>query len=984
MGESVSFSVPTAILAALTGSTILTFALLYVRTIPGVAQGMGYWVIGFGLNSLRLGFYYFGSKVGVDVATIVAESFQASQSFFIVAGALTFVGKSPPVRAIVLGCLISVAWAAAATFLNFGFLFLTVPLYGITGAAIIYSGSLLLKSTHHKAFEPQAFVRWALVLWGIHKWNFPFLRSVEWFAPWGFVIAQGLSMAIAIGVIVFVMRSLQLAVVEESSKRQEADTALVKSEQIYRSVIETAHDGFWIVNQDGFIEEVNNAYVKRSGFARGELIGKHVSEIDVGDTQSDVEARIRRILASGSELFVSQHRAKNGEIWDAEIGISCAGGEDKIRFFDFIRDITDRIRDERALIESERRFRRILEEVPLIAISLDLEGRIAFANDRFLTLAGWQKDDVLGKDWFETFIPAEISAKLGRIFRESVTSGGVGQFTTYENDILTRDGNRLLISWFNVASKNPDGTIHDITCFGRDVTEHQRQEQALKESENLYRSAFRISPDAVNINRLSDGLYVDINEGFTRLTGFTREDIEGRTSRDISIWADPKDRERLVFGLSESGVVENLEAKFRRKDGSLTVALMSARLIELAGERHILSITRDISDLREAEERLNQAQKMEAIGQLTGGIAHDFNNLLQVIETNLELARELTGSASPDATEMIDAALKSERRGAELTQKLLVFSRKHALHPKRFDACSWLAGEIKLLSRTLGEDIEIHTEQSTDVVAVNVDENTLTNALLNIAINARAAMPFGGTLTASTARRHFAKGIPIENDTLPPGDYVELAISDTGVGMPKETLQRAFEPFFTTKDVGEGSGLGLSMVYGFARQSGGTVTIESELGKGTTVRILLPAATDEATGVGSGRLERTATNHETKVLLVEDDAAVRKSTIRLLKAIGCEVVETDKAAPVADILKNNDDIELLISDVVLPGGVNGVEVAREAVALRPDLKVILVSGYPDTTLAKSGLSEANYLLLPKPFSRTALSEAIASAMGEKV
>ena len=236
----------------------------------------------------------------------------------------------------------------------------------------------------------------------------------------------------------------------------------------------------------------------------------------------------------------------------------------------------------------------------------------------------------------------------------------------------------------------------------------------------------------------------------------------------------------------------------------------------------------------------------------------------------------------------------------------------------------------------------------------------------------------------STSRHHFANGIAVETDTLPPGDYVEVAVSDTGIGMSEETLQRAFEPFFTTKNVGEGSGLGLSMVFGLARQSGGTATIESELDKGTTVRILIPAAIDEAKESGSDRQEGSAAIHATKVLLVEDDADVRKSTVRVLRIIGCEVTEVESAAPVAEILKNDGGIELLVSDVVLPGGVNGVELATEAVALRPDLKVILVSGYPDTTLAKSGLSEANYFLLPKPFSKTALSEAIATVMGKKV
>ena len=945
---------------------------------------MGYWVVGFGLNALRLAFYYLQPAVSLEAATIVAESVQASQSFFIVAGALAFVGKVPSLRAVFLGCLLSTIWAAAATLLHAGFLLFTVPLYGITGTAIVYSGGLLLTQAKDKAAESR-FIGWALVLWGIHKWNFPFLRPVEWFAPWGFLIAQGLSVAVAIGVIIFVMRSLQRAVIEESNRRQIADKALADREQVYRSVIETAHDGFWIANQTGMIEEVNQAYLNRSGYGRDELIGKNVSEIDVVDSEAEVEVRIQRILASGSDLFVTRHRAKSGEIWDVEIGVSCARTGTRMRFFCFARDITDRIRNERIVLANERRLRKILEDVPLISISLDPEGRIVFANDRFLTLTGWRREEIIGKDWFETVLPADIRREIGNMFRESVARGDVGSYKTNENEILTRDGTRLLISWYNVVSKNPDDSIHNITSLGRDVTEHQRNEQALKESEERYRRLYRELPQPYQ-SLDENGCFLEVNDAWCQLLGYEREEVIGRWFGSFLPESNRPAFERNFPRFKAVGHIHIDGYELVAKDGTKRVASFDGKVAHRPDGTFLQThcILADVTERRTLEQKLAQAQKMEAVGQLTGGVAHDFNNLLQVIETNLELAREAIQGVLPNAADMIDAALNSERRGAELTQKLLAFSRKQTLRPRRLCVRDWLAGETRLLSRTLGEDIEIRTETPEDDVLIDVDESTLTNALLNIAINGRAAMPLGGMLTLSTSRRHFADGIAIENDTLPPGDYIEIAVSDTGVGMSEETLRRAFEPFFTTKDVGEGSGLGLSMVYGFARQSGGTVTIESELGKGTTVRIWLPAATDAAVEIESDGPGATATRHALKVLLVEDDADVRTSTVMLLMAIGCEVIETDKAAPVADILRRDDGIDLLISDVVLPGGVNGVEVAREAVAFRPDLKVILVSGYPDSTLAKSGFSEANFFLLPKPFSKAALSKAIALVTGEKI
>jgi PAS domain S-box-containing protein len=387
-------------------------------------------------------------------------------------------------------------------------------------------------------------------------------------------------------------------------------------------------------------------------------------------------------------------------------------------------------------------------------------------------------------------------------------------------------------------------------CVRFPLVRLNRAIDALRASEAQFRSLASAAPMAIAIKDLA-GRFQWTNDEMSRRTGMTRDELIGKTTLDIHAKeiADEIVRlDRLVLATCEPQIAE---VDVRSASGD-TLPELNVRFPIVDEDGDVIglgSAAVDISAQRAAENQLRQAQRLQAVGQLTGGIAHDFNNLLQVVEASLGLAKVIAPGESKLA-ELIDAALKAGRRGAELTRKLLAFSRQQLLRPERLDVDAWLQNETSLLARTLGEDVMVQATSCGHPVEIVVDEGNLTNAILNLAINARTAMPKGGTLTFSTSRKRFDAGIPIENDVLPAGDYVEIAVTDTGCGMTEEILSRAFEPFFTTKGVGEGSGLGLSMVYGFTRQSGGTVFIESEVGKGTTVRILLPAAEDHGNGVG--------------------------------------------------------------------------------------------------------------------------------------
>lgn len=399
-------------------------------------------------------------------------------------------------------------------------------------------------------------------------------------------------------------------------------------------------------------------------------------------------------------------------------------------------------------------------------------------------------------------------------------------------------------------------------------------------------------------------------------------------------------------------------------------------------ERANRALQAEMADRHQAEQALYQAQKMEAVGQLTGGIAHDFNNLLTVVTGNLNiLARHL--AADPFAVELINAATRAAQRGANLNRTLLAFSRRQRLTPSPVSLNDLVEGMADMLRRTLGETVRIEIRPHGDLPAALADPAQLEAALLNLAVNARDAMPLGGTLCIETAPvtvdRHYAA---LEAD-LRPGNYVMLAVSDTGVGMTPEVVTRAFEPFFTTKETGKGSGLGLAMVYGFAKQSGGHVKIYSEPGIGTTIKLLLPLAScSEAPreAPAAAPEEHHGLTGSERILVVEDEAEVRALGCRVLASFGYQVVEAADGADGLEIIRRDPAIALLFTDVVLPGGINGPELARQACALRPGLKVLYTSGYTGNAIQQLEALESPVRLLTKPYTIDELARQVRDAI----
>ncbi|WP_025037452.1 PAS domain S-box protein [Bradyrhizobium sp. DOA9] len=415
-----------------------------------------------------------------------------------------------------------------------------------------------------------------------------------------------------------------------------------------------------------------------------------------------------------------------------------------------------------------------------------------------------------------------------------------------------------------------------------------------------------------------------------------------------------------------------------RKDGTTFAMDLSVGQARQDGELIFVGIVHDLTARKLTEQQLQQAQKMETVGQLSGGIAHDFNNLLTVIIGNAEhLSEQL--KARPDLRRFAEDICQSGERGAELTQRLLAFSRRQLLQPRTIDCRSLLDSMFKLLKRTLREDIEIRTTSGPGTILAFADRAQLESAVLNLALNAQDAMPSGGHLTLATEL------VTIDDDRafhpeVAPGSYVLIAVTDDGEGMTPEITARAFEPFFTTKEVGKGSGLGLSMVYGFAKQSGGHVSIYSEAGLGTTVRIYLPRANTGRSQADPSDGEDSAPRGYETILIVEDDPFVRSSVIRRVEALGYRVVAAVNGKDALQQLQGDPGINLLFTDIVMPGGLSGWELADQARRLRPGLPVLFTSGYALETLVEQGRAQAEAFVLTKPYRKIELAQRLRDAL----
>ncbi len=517
-----------------------------------------------------------------------------------------------------------------------------------------------------------------------------------------------------------------------------------------------------------------------------------------------------------------------------------------------------------------------------------------------------------------------------------------------------------------------------------EIGERRKAEEALKNTTAFLDTVIENLPGMLFVKDAVDHRFVLFNRAGEELLGYSRSELIGKSDYDFF----PKDqadqfvaRDRAMI---ESGgpTVTPEESITTRYKGVRTLRTVKIPVQDAEGRpQYLLGFSEDITDRKAIEQQLHQALKVEAIGKLTGGVAHDFNNLLTVIISSVELLDERWDGRDPEGRKYLRNILQAGQQGAELTKRLLAFARRQPLEPRAVNVNSFVTNMKPLLERTLGEHIDVRTELGAELWEAEADPNQVEAALLNLAINARDAMDNGGQLTIETANLEVGDSEIDGYGELAPGAYISLAVSDDGCGMAPEVLASAIEPFFTTKDVGKGTGLGLSMVFGFAKQSGGHMTIASEVGRGTTVRLYLPrirtarppadrAAFRAVENVGRGEL----------ILVAEDDNAVREIAVNMLVAMGYRVAEAANGQLAIAAFERAKPIDLLFTDVIMPGGISGPSLALELRRRQPGLRVLYTSGYTEDTILHQGKLDEGVMLLNKPYRRDELARKIRAAL----
>ncbi len=638
----------------------------------------------------------------------------------------------------------------------------------------------------------------------------------------------------------------------------------------------------------------------------------------------------------------------------------------------------------------EGRYRLLVEGISDYAIYLlDPEGRVSSWNRGAERFKGYREDEIIGEHFSRFYTDEDKAFDLPATALR--TARDRGRFE-HEGWRVRKDGTRF---WAHVVIdviRDAEGDLIGYAKITQDLTERRQAEEHLRQSQEQLRLLVQGVTDYALYMLDLEGRVSSWNAGAERIKGYARDEIVGH---HFSRFYTEEERATGVpnRGLQQAAAEGRWETEgWRvRKDGSRFWAHVVIDAIrddagELVG---FAKITRDVTErrnaqreLEEAREALFQSQKMEAVGQLTGGVAHDFNNLLTVIIGGLDtIAR-----SKPSDTVRIRRALEMSRHAADrassLTSRLLAFSRKQALEPTPTELNSLVRNMAELLHRTLGEQVELENVLSPRLWPVEVDQNQLESSLLNLAVNARDAMPSGGKLTIETQNTFLDESYAAADAEVRPGQYVAICVSDTGSGISKDNLARVFEPFFTTKEMGRGTGLGLSMVYGFVKQSGGHVTIYSEEGEGTTVKLYFPRHQGSAEKLpDEDKQERPTASGDEAVLVVEDNPDVRAFSVMCLSELGYRVLQAGDAETASSILRSDESVDLLFTDVVLPGR-TGRALANEAAHLRPGLKVLFTTGYSRNAIVHHGRLDAGVRLLQKPFTFDQLADRVREVLDE--
>jgi PAS domain S-box-containing protein len=748
-----------------------------------------------------------------------------------------------------------------------------------------------------------------------------------------------------------------------------------------QAVLEGMLDACCVIGRNWQLLYVNAAAERIWGLQRADILGRQLLDLFPTLAGSDVHAMLQRVMAEGKS-----HRSEaTSPVLGIPIEINVSPNSWGLQVH--IRDVSERRQMEAALRESVARFRRVFEQSPLGKATAGPDFRLREVNPALCRMLGYAGEELIGRDLLELVHPDDRDNCCAA--GQELAAGKLAQIQLEER-FIRKSGQSFWVSVNVGPIRDLDGNVLYTLGIIEDIDERTQIRQALEDSERRLRELneqleiqvrerarqlassraqlqafFDNSPDWLTLQRVtSDGhlVYVDLNPTCEAAYGLPRDQVIGRNLEEILGQEAAQVPLHHLRECVRTGAPQRYVAHRTMAGRTRTIDVMAVLVPATTdtGERFVITTARDITEREELEAQLRHAQKMEALGKLTGGVAHDFNNLLAVISGNAELARR----SQANLPNRMDNILRASERGVGLTRQLLSFARRQAASPRVLNLHEELPRIAGMLRASLRGNIQLALSVADDLWCIEVDLAELEIALLNLAVNARDAMPAGGTFEIDV--RNAAQD----------SDHVVIDARDTGMGIPADLIGKVFDPFFTTKEPGEGTGLGLSQVYGFAQQSGGTVVIDSQPNLGTTVTIHLPRSHKEPAATDHPDSAAAPQQRLGRILLVEDNAEVATVTVQMLAAMGFEVEVADRARKALDRLREDRSFDLLLTDVVMPEGMTGFDLAEQVKSQFPALPIILMSGYNDVVARSS----PGFQVLQKPIPYGELFRSICTCL----
>ncbi|MFA6154458.1 PAS domain S-box protein [Mesorhizobium sp.] len=745
--------------------------------------------------------------------------------------------------------------------------------------------------------------------------------------------------------------------------------------------------GVIVVDQQRRVTAWNAWIAAASGIAGSDAVGTSLQDLFPSRPLGAILAAVSEALEAGASSLLTPTlhpallglRTRAGQPMVHSISVRPIGAMGAFHCMIQIADVTGATRREAVLRQRQNaRYDAVMESAAEAILTLDGTGVIQGANAAAEALFEIDKTSLIGLSSGGLFVDSERWSLL----HDAILAGGE-QGPALDVMVKRRNGT---LRYLEVSiSRWSGGAQQFTTAFLRDVTDRLSAEIKLKTlNETLEQRVADATRERDMIWRVSQDLFVltdldltcqSVNPAWCEHLGYPEGDVAGT---GFEAFVHPDDvatvKARLAIG-GHKAKVRDFDIRMRARDGKYIWYSWQF----MPHDNQYYAAGRDITARRVLEDQLRQSQKMEAVGQLTGGIAHDFNNMLAVVISGLNLIQRRIERGEPGVPQLIAAATEGAHKAATLTQRLLAFSRQQPLSPEALDVNRMVVDMSELLRRTLGEHVNMETILQDQGGTIIADRSQLENVLVNLAVNARDAMPSGGTLTIETSAVLIDESTAADH-AIATGEYILISVTDTGTGMSPDVMERAFDPFFTTKGVGKGTGLGLSQVFGFVKQSGGYVSIQSQLGQGTAIRIVLPrhsGAADQAQARKSDDIPNGSAAE--RILVVEDEASVRELTVQMLEELGYSVMWAASGADALVTLKARDDFSLLLTDVVMPG-MNGRELADNAAMIRPSLKVLYTSGYARDAVVSNGIVDPNIQLLQKPATLQNLAQKVRAVL----